>query len=86
VLLGELPPADAGVGYGRSSRCPSPAGSGPGPQCATGAETTVFNYFPVKEALVMDRLEAALVALSAGLADPALTPVQAAPGSPRSGA
>src|ERR1700743_453574 len=50
---------------------------------AEGAETcgvsekTVFNYFPVKEALVMDRLEATLAALRAGLADAALTPVQA---------
>jgi AcrR family transcriptional regulator len=42
------------------------------------SEKTVFNYFPVKEALVMDRLEATLSALSAGLADPAFTPVQAA--------
>jgi len=42
------------------------------------SEKTVFNYFPVKEALVMDRLEATLGALSAGLADTALTPVQAA--------
>jgi AcrR family transcriptional regulator len=41
------------------------------------SEKTVFNYFPVKEALVMDRLEAALATLCAGLADPALTPVQA---------
>ena len=41
------------------------------------SEKTVFNYFPVKEALVMDRLEAALAALSAGLSDPELTPVQA---------
>ena len=42
------------------------------------SEKTVFNYFPVKEALVMDRLEGTLAALRAGLADPALTPVQAA--------
>src|SRR6201994_4577033 len=42
------------------------------------SEKTVFNYFPVKEALVMDRLEATLAALSAGLADPGLTPVAAA--------
>jgi AcrR family transcriptional regulator len=41
------------------------------------SEKTVFNYFPVKEALLMDRLEAALAALAAGLADPACTPVQA---------
>ncbi len=44
------------------------------------SEKTVFNYFPVKEALVMDRLEAALAALSAGLSDPGLTPVEAALG------
>ena len=42
------------------------------------SEKTVFNYFPVKEALVMDRLEATLAALCAGLADPGRTPVQAA--------
>src|ERR1700744_4775785 len=42
------------------------------------SEKTVFNYFPVKEALVMDRLEATQAALCAGLADPALTPAQAA--------
>jgi AcrR family transcriptional regulator len=44
------------------------------------SEKTVFNYFPVKEALVMDRLEGTLAALSAGLANPALAPVQAALG------
>jgi AcrR family transcriptional regulator len=42
------------------------------------SEKTVFNYFPVKEALVMDRLEATLGAVRAGLADPTRTPVQAA--------
>ena len=42
------------------------------------SEKTVFNYFPVKEALVMDRLEATLAALCAGLADPERTPVEAA--------
>ena len=41
------------------------------------SEKTVFNYFPVKEALLMDRLEAALAALGAGLADPSRSPVQA---------
>jgi AcrR family transcriptional regulator len=41
------------------------------------SEKTVFNYFPVKEALVMDRLETIQAALRAGLANPALTPVQA---------
>jgi AcrR family transcriptional regulator len=42
------------------------------------SEKTVFNYFPVKEALVMDRLEATLAAVRVGLADPTRTPVQAA--------
>ena len=42
------------------------------------SEKTVFNYFPVKEALVMDRLEATLAAVRAGLADAAASPVQAA--------
>ncbi len=41
------------------------------------SEKTVFNYFPVKEGLVMDRLEATLSALSAALSDPGRTPVQA---------
>jgi AcrR family transcriptional regulator len=41
------------------------------------SEKTAFNYFAVKEALVMDRLEATLTALTAGLSDPGLTPVQA---------
>jgi AcrR family transcriptional regulator len=47
------------------------------------SEKTVFNYFPVKEALVMDRLEGTLAALSAGLSDPALTPVQTPAGAAR---
>src|SRR6202042_622566 len=42
------------------------------------SEKTVFNYFPVKEALIMDRLEATLAAVRAGLADAAVPPVQAA--------
>ena len=42
------------------------------------SEKTVFNYFPVKEALLMDRLEANLSALCSALANPAHTPVQAA--------
>jgi AcrR family transcriptional regulator len=41
------------------------------------SEKTVFNYFPVKEALIMDRLEGTLAALRTGLADPALAPVEA---------
>jgi AcrR family transcriptional regulator len=42
------------------------------------SEKTVFNYFPVKEALVLDRLEATIAALRTDLADQALTPLQAA--------
>lgn len=42
------------------------------------SEKTVFNYFPTKEALVMDRLDDASDQLLTALADPALTPVQAA--------
>jgi AcrR family transcriptional regulator len=41
------------------------------------SEKTVFNYFPVKEALVMDRLEDTLAALRAGLEDRAVGPVEA---------
>lgn len=41
------------------------------------SEKTVFNYFPVKEALVMDRLEGTLAALRTGLADPGRSPIEA---------
>jgi AcrR family transcriptional regulator len=41
------------------------------------SEKTVFNYFPTKEALILDHPEAALDALRAQLADLALSPVQA---------
>ena len=41
------------------------------------SEKTVFNYFPVKEALILDRLEATVVSLKAGLANPGVPPVQA---------
>ena len=44
------------------------------------SEKTVFNYFPTKEALVMDRLDGASDALLAALADPDVAPVQAAVG------
>lgn len=39
------------------------------------SEKTVFNYFPTKEALLFDRLEATADALRTSLADPALAPV-----------
>jgi AcrR family transcriptional regulator len=41
------------------------------------SEKTVFNYFPVKEALVMDRLEDTLAALRDGLEDRTVGPVEA---------
>ncbi len=41
------------------------------------SEKTVFNYFPTKEALVLDRLEATADALRTLLADPTRSPVAA---------
>jgi AcrR family transcriptional regulator len=42
------------------------------------SEKTVFNYFPTKEALLLDRLDTTMAALRDGLADPAVPPVEAA--------
>jgi AcrR family transcriptional regulator len=42
------------------------------------SEKTVFNYFPTKESLLLDRLEATVSSLRTGLADPDRPPVQAA--------
>jgi AcrR family transcriptional regulator len=42
------------------------------------SEKTVFNYFPTKESLVLDRLEAMVASLRTGLAEAAVPPVQAA--------
>jgi len=42
------------------------------------SEKTVFNYFPTKESLVLDRLLASVESLRTGLADPVVPPVQAA--------
>ena len=44
------------------------------------SEKTVFNYFPTKESLVLDRLEATVTALRDGLADRRVPPVEAALG------
>ncbi|MEU1165743.1 TetR family transcriptional regulator [Streptomyces sp. NPDC005921] len=41
------------------------------------SEKTVFNYFPTKESLILDRGETTMAALRAGLADPDHTPVEA---------
>src|SRR6195256_993057 len=42
------------------------------------SEKTVFNYFPTKEALILDHPEATLASLRTGLADPDRTPIEAA--------
>jgi len=42
------------------------------------SEKTVFNYFPTKESLILDRLEATMASLRTGLADPRVSPVEAA--------
>jgi AcrR family transcriptional regulator len=42
------------------------------------SENTVFNYFPTKESLILDRLESTMAALRTGLAEPGVSPVQAA--------
>jgi len=42
------------------------------------SEKTVFNYFPTKESLILDRLEATMGSLRSGLAEPGVSPVQAA--------
>jgi AcrR family transcriptional regulator len=41
------------------------------------SEATVFNYFPTKEALVLDRLAVTQASLPAGLAAPGLDPIDA---------
>ena len=41
------------------------------------SEKTVYNYFPTKESLVLDRDDATMAALRAGLADPSVPPVEA---------
>jgi AcrR family transcriptional regulator len=42
------------------------------------SEKTVFNYFPTKESLLLDRGEATMASLRAGLAEPGVSPVEAA--------
>jgi AcrR family transcriptional regulator len=41
------------------------------------SEKTVFNYFPTKESLVLDRLSTTLTSLRTGLADPETEPLNA---------
>jgi AcrR family transcriptional regulator len=42
------------------------------------SEKTVFNYFPTKESLVLDRLDTTMAALRTGLGQPGVAPVEAA--------
>src|SRR5580658_7207231 len=42
------------------------------------SEKTVFNYFPTKESLILDRLEATMASLRSGLAQPGVEPAEAA--------
>jgi AcrR family transcriptional regulator len=42
------------------------------------SEKTVFNYFPTKESLILDRLEATMASLRTGLPEPGIPPVEAA--------
>jgi AcrR family transcriptional regulator len=42
------------------------------------SEKTVFNYFPTKESLILDRLESTMAALKSGLAQPGVEPTNAA--------
>ena len=42
------------------------------------SESTVFNYFPTKESLVLDRLDATMASLRTGLIEPGVSPVEAA--------
>ncbi len=42
------------------------------------SEKTVFNYFPTKESLILDRLESTMASLRIGLAEPGISPVEAA--------
>ena len=42
------------------------------------SEKTVFNYFPTKESLILDRLEATVASIRTGLAEPGVPPTEAA--------
>jgi AcrR family transcriptional regulator len=41
------------------------------------SEKTVFNYFPTKESLILDRLESTMASLRTGLAEPGVPPTDA---------
>jgi AcrR family transcriptional regulator len=42
------------------------------------SEKTVYNYFPTKESLILDRWDATITALRTGLTEPGVSPVEAA--------
>jgi hypothetical protein len=42
------------------------------------SEKTAFNYFPTKESLILDRWDSTLASLRTALAEPGVSPVQAA--------
>jgi AcrR family transcriptional regulator len=42
------------------------------------SEKTVFNYFPTKESLILDRLESTMASLKSGLTQPGVKPAEAA--------
>jgi AcrR family transcriptional regulator len=42
------------------------------------SEKTVFNYFPTKESLILDRLESTMASLKGGLSQPGVEPAEAA--------
>jgi AcrR family transcriptional regulator len=42
------------------------------------SEKTVYNYFPTKESLILDRWDTTMASLRTGLSDPAVSPIQAA--------
>ena len=42
------------------------------------SEKTVFNYFPTKESLILDRLESTMASLKSGLTQPGVEPAEAA--------
>ena len=42
------------------------------------SEKTVFNYFPTKESLILDRLESTMASLKSGLTQPGVEPTEAA--------
>jgi AcrR family transcriptional regulator len=42
------------------------------------SEKTVYNYFPTKESLILDRWDTTMASLRTGLSDPAFSPIQSA--------